>query len=209
MATHRLALFALTLTVGCVGAHQATAANGSHASPTASRIAAAQTALTEMLRVDQAIQFDPVLNPLDALHNSRIDETFAKNVPVFEAILNEFGWPRSSLFGNEAAKAAFLVAQHADAFPEFQKRCLELLSRSVAENEALPRHWALLTDRVLKNEGKPQRFGTQWADEQLWPIDEPDQVDRRRAEVGLDSLEQERAEHQAMIEQLRATYHLK
>jgi hypothetical protein len=50
---------------------------------------------------------------------------------------------------------------------------------------------AFLTDRILVAEGRPQRYGTQFgADEQgrrtLKPVEEPANLDKRRAAMGLE-----------------------
>jgi hypothetical protein len=54
------------------------------------------------------------------------------------------------------------LAQYTDARPEFQRRCLDLVTDAVAAGEADPGHLAYLTDRVLCAEGRPQRYGTQF-----------------------------------------------
>ena len=55
-----------------------------------------------------------------------------------------------------------MVLVAADAEPEFQRRCLALLTEAVADGEADPGNLAYLTDRVLCAEGEPQRYGTQF-----------------------------------------------
>src|SRR5439155_1758694 len=66
-----------------------------------------------------------------------------------------------SLAGEDGAEAAWLLAQHADRDPAFQRRCLDLLAEAAARGEASWMHVAYLTDRVLLAEGKPQEYGTQ------------------------------------------------
>ena len=53
------------------------------------------------------------------------------------------------------------------------------------------------------NEGRPQRYGTQVGDVQdgepvPWPIEEPNRVDERRAEIGLPPLSEYLARWRAM-----------
>jgi Family of unknown function (DUF6624) len=116
----------------------------------------------------------------------------ADNTAWLEAVVDRQGWPLRSKIGDQAANAAWLLAQHADARPDFQRRCLQLLTDAVDHGEADPSHLAYLTDRVLCAEGRPQRYGTQfWKGPhgtdplQAQPIDDPDQLDQRRAGVGL------------------------
>jgi hypothetical protein len=61
---------------------------------------------------------------------------------------------------------------------------------------------------LLVEEEKEQRFGTQWRFEGSrkvpWPIDDPEHVDRRRAEIGLGPLHiylKERFDIDWMVEQ--------
>ncbi|MFD9285232.1 DUF6624 domain-containing protein [Streptomyces mirabilis] len=71
------------------------------------------------------------------------------------------GWPGEALVGRQAAGAAWLLAQHADRRPDFQRECLELLAAAVTAGDADPQHGALLEDRVLVAQGQRQVFGTQ------------------------------------------------
>src|SRR5688500_2512573 len=61
----------------------------------------------------------------------RID---ADNTAWLAARLEEHGWPRRSEVGDKAAQAVWLLAQHADRDPEFQRRCLDLM-RSLPTSE--------------------------------------------------------------------------
>jgi len=114
---------------------------------------------------------------IDEKHRQRLTE-----------ILDEHGWPGNLLVGRDGSNAAWLIVQHADADVEFQKRCLELMEAAPAGEVELI--WiAYLTDRVLVNENKPQRYGTQLGENfEPRPIEDPENVDRRRAEVGLPPL---------------------
>jgi hypothetical protein len=83
----------------------------------------------------------------------------AENLPWMEALVDEIGWPGLSLVGEDGAHAAWLLVQHADASPEFQRRCLDLTTEAVERGEATRRELAYLTDRVLLAEGQPQEYG--------------------------------------------------
>jgi len=116
----------------------------------------------------------------------------ADNTTWLESVVYRHGWPLRSKVGDEAATAAWLLAQHADARPDFQRRWLQLLTDAVDHGEADPSHLAYLTDRVLCAEGRPQRYGTQFRKGphstdplQAQPIDDRDHLDQRRTAVGL------------------------
>jgi hypothetical protein len=115
-----------------------------------------------------------------------------ENLPWLEGLVNEVGWPGRSLVGEDGAHAAWLLAQHADASPAFQRRCLDLMTEAVERGEATPRERAYLTDRVLLAEGQPQEYGTQMTGTETgWVpknLRDPDNVDSRRAAVSLGPL---------------------
>jgi hypothetical protein len=95
---------------------------------------------------------------LDAEAFSAVD---AENLPWLRQVVAETGWPGRSAVGEDGAHAAWLLAQHADSDPAFQRQCLDLLTAAAAQGEATLRQVAYLTDRVLLAEGQPQEFGTQ------------------------------------------------
>jgi len=122
------------------------------------------------------------LEHLDRLHTERLRQ-----------IVERFGWPGRLTAGEAGSQAAWLLVQHADHDPGFQRHCLELLEGAAGRGEADPRHVAFLTDRVLIHEGKPQRFGTQlhMEDGRLAPIpvEDPEGLDERRRSAGLAPIE--------------------
>jgi hypothetical protein len=120
-------------------------------------------------------------------------------------ILQSHGWPGESQVGQEAAQAAWLVVQHAIDKPELQRRALEMVRTAVQRGDASALQAAMLEDRIRTFEGRPQRFGTQFdwdADGQLspLPLEDPDNVDARRREIGLGSLEEAIREQRAVAE---------
>jgi hypothetical protein len=119
-------------------------------------------------------------------------EADAENLPWLKQLVAEHGWPGASMVGTDGARAAWLLTQHADRDPAFQRQCLGLLAAAVEAGEATRQHLAYLTDRVLIAEGKPQEHGTQVTrrDGQYVPVNlrDPDAVDERRAAVDLPPL---------------------
>jgi Family of unknown function (DUF6624) len=116
----------------------------------------------------------------------------ADNLAWLKDVIAEVGWPDRSMVGEDGAHAAWLLAQHADRDPAFQRRCLDLVTQAAARGQASPTELAYLTDRVLLAEGKSQEYGTQftgrkggWVPRRLR---DPEHVDERRAAVGLGTL---------------------
>jgi hypothetical protein len=114
------------------------------------------------------------------------------NLPWLQQLVAEHGWLGASMVGTDGARAAWLLAQHADRDPAFQRECLGLLAAAVEAGEATRSELAYLTDRVLLAEGKPQEYGTQVTvrDGQRVPsnLRDPDTADQRRAAMGLTPL---------------------
>lgn len=115
-------------------------------------------------------------------------------------VIDAHGWPGRRLVGEDGANAAWLLAQHADHDPTFQRHCLDLLTAAVAAGEAEPVNLAYLTDRVAVHEGRPQVYGTQLRREGSRSVPaeiaSPELVEQRRAKVGLMPL----ADYLAIIE---------
>jgi len=69
-----------------------------------------------------------------------------------------------------------------------------MLKEAVRRGEAESGNAALLKDRILMREGKKQIYGSQLYFNQvtkqleLWPIEDDENVDARRASVGLEPL---------------------
>ena len=122
-------------------------------------------------------QWERLVEPVDRANTARLRE-----------IVAEHGWPGHRLVGEEAAHAAWLLAQHAP--PEFQEQCLPLLEDAVAQGDASPADLAYLRDRVLLHRGEPQIYGTQYLIKDgvptLWTVQDPEGLDERRAALGLE-----------------------
>ncbi|MFJ6293277.1 DUF6624 domain-containing protein [Streptomyces griseoviridis] len=152
-------------------------------------IAALAEELTTMAAADQrstadANSDDPARQlawrRLTARHGDRLGE-----------IMAESGWPTADLVGEDAARAAWLIAQHADRQLDVQRRALTLMREAVSAGSANARELAFLRDRTLVNEGRNQVYGTQIAGVKdgapvPWPCQEPERVDELRAEVGIE-----------------------
>lgn len=117
-------------------------------------------------------------------------EVTARHGDRLREILAEIGWPTEDLVGAEAARAAWLVAQHADHQLDVQRRAFALMSEAVDAGRASRYQLAFLQDRLLVNSGRPQVYGTQIADVRdgnpvPWPCEDWEHLDERRAEAGI------------------------
>jgi len=106
------------------------------------------------------------LRRLAASHTSLTDD---RATEYMRGLLEEYDWIDSKRFGKRISNAAWLLMQHADDH---------------------------LWDRVAVNSGRKQRYGTQptWectpeGNLTLQPMEDPDNVNRRRKKMGLGSVE--------------------
>jgi hypothetical protein len=147
--------------------------------------------LAAMVAEDQRLRAN--IEDLDddcLMEMSRVDYA---NTARLEQIIDEHGWPGKTLVGERGAHDAWLLVQHAGHRLDLMQRALGLLREAVARGEAEAKQLAYLDDRVRMCEGRPQRYGTQRRSTaggpvRLWPIEDEEQVDVRRAEVGLPPL---------------------
>lgn len=120
----------------------------------------------------------------------RID---AESAEAIQKIVDEFGWLGSDILGVQANETLFLGIQHVDDLV-VQEKYLPLLEQAVKQRKAEPWQLAFLTDRILMNQGKKQRYGTQLIlsnkeyGPYIVPLENPDQVDELRAQLGLEPL---------------------
>ncbi len=107
-------------------------------------------------------------------------------------ILDTKGWVGKDKVGTQANQALFLVIQHADI--KTQQKYLPMMREAVKKGNASVSSLALLEDRVALRVGKKQIYGSQIGrnpktnKNYVLPLEDPDNVDRRRSEVGLDLL---------------------
>jgi hypothetical protein len=123
--------------------------------------------------------------------NSKVTEVDKDNTQWLKKLVQEQGWPTISQVGKEAASNAWLLIQHADADPQFQKECLDTMKK-LPKDQVSQKNIAYLIDRLLVAEGKKQLYGTQFhLVEGKWkpnPIEDESKVDERRKEMNLGSM---------------------
>jgi hypothetical protein len=112
-----------------------------------------------------------------------------ENITGFKALVERDGWPKISKVGVSGAKAAWTLAQHADADPIFQLDALRMMGTLVPSGEVSKQDFAFLYDRVFLKLAGRQRYGTQVVCSKGFrtpqPLEEPTRVDDFRQEMGL------------------------
>lgn len=123
-----------------------------------------------------------------------------KSIHVFDSInlvkvtniLDEYGWLGADKVGGRGNMALFLVIQHAEL--DVQLKYLPMMREASQAGNLRPGSLALLEDRVALRQGKRQIYGSQIGRDQetnqhyVLPLDDPMNVDARRAAVGLPPL---------------------
>ncbi|HEX7845502.1 MAG TPA: DUF6624 domain-containing protein [Chitinophagaceae bacterium] len=115
------------------------------------------------------------------------------NLIRIKKIIDKHGWLGPDEVGKQGAQTIFLVIQHADSLT--QVTYFPIMQEAVKKGKAKPQELALLEDRILTNQGKEQVYGSQVKMNEagkfeFFPIRDEPNVNKRRASVGLDPLEE-------------------
>jgi len=123
---------------------------------------------------------------------AEISRNDSLNLIKVSAVLDKYGWLGPDVVGNDGSSALFLVIQHSGL--KVQEKYLPMMREAVKNRKASPGSLALLEDRVALKQGKKQIYGSQISIDDrtnayyVQSLEDPDNVDKRRAEVGLQPL---------------------
>lgn len=149
--------------------------------------------LLEMMAKDQELRMKTIAGTNPDLLN-QIEELDKNHAQRMHEILDQYGWPGIDCVGNKGSNAAWLLIQHADHDLELQKKGHQLFTQAVKNNNGSANDLAYLTDRILINSGKPQKYGTQLQELNGHlvpkPIEDETTVDQLRKEVGMQPLKE-------------------
>ncbi|WP_396601436.1 DUF6624 domain-containing protein [Algibacter sp. R77976] len=125
-------------------------------------------------------------------HWKKIAQKDSINLIKIQKILDERGWLGPDIIGNQGNSTLFLVIQHSDL--SIQEKYLPMMRDAVSKGNARANSLALLEDRVALSQGNSQIYGSQiYSDKDgkryVAPLIDPENVDKRRAEVGLGTLQ--------------------
>jgi len=122
----------------------------------------------------------------------RIHTLDSINLLKVSALLDRYGWLSEEEVSARAHDALWLVIQHSNL--KTQLKYLPLLQAAVKEGKAKAKRYAYLVDRVHTSQGKFQVYGSQFQVNPsghtfVYPIADEPNVNQRRIQMGLDSLE--------------------
>jgi hypothetical protein len=121
-------------------------------------------------------------------HWKIINEKDSINLIKVVEILDKRGWLGANIIGEEGNSTLFLVIQHSNI--ETQLKYLPMMREAVKLGNARGNSLAFLEDRVALGQGKRQIYGSQIHSDKkgemyVAALIDPENVDERRAEVGL------------------------
>lgn len=161
-------------------------------------IATIQTTLEEIYATDQAFRqkigrMRNTEDPDEALiaelwrQQSEVD---AYNQQLIVDLVDQHGWPEYERFDSfMPARTILLVIQHADI--ELQLQYFNVIEKAYQTGNLEPSFFALFYDRVRVRQGEEQLYGTQLftdpetGEPAFRPIQQPEELDARRAQMGL------------------------
>jgi hypothetical protein len=116
-----------------------------------------------------------------------------KHAAILKDIFNKYGFLGYDKVGKQGSSSFWLGVQHADNDVAFQRAVLAKMKVEVERKNANGSNYAYLIDRVNINTGNAQIYGTQMAykaDGTPVPkkLADPENVDKRRKEIGLEPL---------------------
>lgn len=144
------------------------------------------------------VQFDEVINKYGntskEIHDlcKQMDYADSTNLIQVKSIVEKYGWLGVNEIGFQCNGTLFLVIQHADL--KTQEEYLPIIREAVKNGKADASRLALLEDRIAIKHGEKQIYGSQVGQNAktqeyyILPLRDPDNVDKRRATVGLNPL---------------------
>ena len=125
------------------------------------------------------------------------DSIYHKNHAINEEkvtqLLDSMGWPRREIIGEQGNLTICNVLQHSNL--EVREKYLPLMRQAVKDQELAARFLVRAEDRIATDKNELQIYGGQLKyypeteSFNFWPIKDPANLEKRRAEMGLDSIE--------------------
>ncbi|WP_350290662.1 DUF6624 domain-containing protein [uncultured Croceitalea sp.] len=155
--------------------------------------------LNKMVKVDQIAAYIPqgkYEQMTKEQWNAFKDSVFTTHQKRLEQLFDQYGFMGFDLVGEKGSQNFWLMVQHSDHNPDFQKEVLRKMKIAMDNKNAKPSNYGLLVDRVRINTGKKQVFGTQVTYNteigQAYPkeLEDSINVNQRRKSIGLESIEE-------------------
>ena len=114
------------------------------------------------------------------------------NIKKIKKILDKYDWPELTQIGEQGNRTICNVLQHADQ--KTREHYIPLMKKAVLDKKLEPRFLVRAEDRIATDKGELQIYGGQMKyypetkSFNVWPVYDPVNIDKRRAEIGLDPI---------------------
>ena len=135
--------------------------------------------LSEVLESDQRIRKSNEL-----IKHAKEDH---RNQELVISIIEKCGMPTLKEVGQRRMDAVWLGLQHSTE--EIRKKYFPQIEKAVKNGDLSTSQYALMKDRMLMDEGKPQIYGSQIENGKLYKLENPKTVNERRKEMGMEPIE--------------------
>lgn len=95
--------------------------------------------------------------------------------------------PTLQSVNRQQMNGVWLTLQHASK--KHRKKYFPYIEKAVAKGDLSKEQLALMQDRMLMDEGKPQIYGSQVRNGKVYKLANPEKVNERRAEMGMKPIE--------------------
>jgi hypothetical protein len=138
-----------------------------------------------MKEEDQALRLKMIDNPGSEYEiQQQLEAVDKKLTAELKEIVQTHGWPTIRLVGKEASESAALILNHSPDH-DFQREWIPKLQKLADQDKIVGADLALIIDKVLLSEGKPQLFGNVFRFEGnfmiMQPVQDREHLDDRRA----------------------------
>jgi len=120
------------------------------------------------------------------------ERNHAINERKVKVILDKYGWPEKDIIGVQGNWTICNVIQHSDN--EVRVKYLPMMRQAVKDKKLHPRFLVRTEDRIATERGDLQIYGGQMKyypetkSFNVWPVYDPVNIDKRRAEIGLEPI---------------------
>ena len=110
-----------------------------------------------------------------------------RNQELVISIIEKCGIPTLKDVTQNQMNAIWLGLQHTNK--KYRKKYFPEVEKAVENGDLSKQQYALMKDRILMDEGKPQIYGSQIKNGKLYKLDNPETVNERRREMGMETIE--------------------
>jgi len=110
-----------------------------------------------------------------------------RNQELVISIIEKCGMPTLNEVTQKQMTTIWLGLQHTTK--KHRKKYFPQIEESVKNGDLSKAQYALMKDRILMDEGKPQIYGSQIKNGKLYKLENPETVNERRKKMGMETIE--------------------